>query len=183
MFLSFRLPSVPGKDDTNSISLTEEDERMDKISRTGKNFKSQPTFKKKKTILQKKSMMFKAITQAKIGSTAQVAPDILDLDVFTDDFIDESGKTIRWRRIAEENQEVKYAKGCCFRRGERILTEIEAEATLSQINEELSERLDQRARAISSWKRLKIVIVILKLCNGRIDSEEKEKEREEQVKK
>ena len=104
--------------------------------------------------------------------------------MFTDDFIDEQGKTIRYRRIIEPESEVKYAKGCCWRKGERILSEIEAEAQLTQINEELSERLSQRARAISSWKRLKIVIVILKLCNGRIDKENAEVEKEEpQVKK
>jgi len=40
---------------------------------------------------------------------------------------------------------------------------------ITQINEELYERLEARRKAISNWKRLKIVIVILKMSGGRVD--------------
>ena len=166
---------------SNASAYTDDKDEEARLKTKGsqRTVSKQPTFMKKKTVTQKKSMMFRAITQAKEGKQAQVQPDILDLDVFTDDFVDENGKTIRWRRMIEPETDVKYLKYCCCRRGERLLSEIEAEATLTQINEELSERLDQRARAMSNWKRLKIVIVILKLCNGRIDRESEEKSKEE----
>jgi len=64
-----------------------------------------------------------------------------------------------------------YKKGCLGTKGERLVSDIEAEASLTQLNEDLHERLEARRRAISNWKRLKIVIVILKMCNGRMDVE------------
>lgn len=39
------------------------------------------------------------------------------------------------------------------------------------MSKDLYERLEARRRAISNWKRLKIVIVILKMCNGRIEKD------------
>ena len=87
----------------------------------------------------------------------------------TDDFMHEDGRTIRWRRIYEES-EPEYKRECYgWRKGERIHTDIESEKFLENMNEDLYERLEARRRAISNWKRLKIVIVILKMCNGRID--------------
>ena len=46
---------------------------------------------------------------------------------------------------------------------------METEAYFTQLEEELYERLESRKRAIANWKRLKIVIVILKMCNGRLE--------------
>ena len=88
--------------------------------------------------------------------------------------MDENGRTIRWRRTFEP-QEPSYTRDCC-KKGERILSEIETEAYFTQLEEELYERLESRRRAISNWKRLKIVIVILKMCNGRLEEKKEELE-------
>ena len=89
----------------------------------------------------------------------------------TDDFLDESGKVIRWARVLDPRDPVFGSCCCsCCGNGQRILSDIEAEAALSQNNEELFERLDAYDRAIANWKKLQIVIVILRLCHGRIDN-------------
>jgi hypothetical protein len=93
---------------------------------------------------------------------------LMGLDDNTDDFMDENGRTIRYRRIIDPDP-VSFKKGLCGAKGERIISDIEAEANLTQLNDDLHERLEIRSRAISNWKRLKIVIVILKMCNGRMD--------------
>ena len=90
---------------------------------------------------------------------------ILDVDNNYTDFLDENGRFIRWSRVYEK-LEHKYKKTICGTKMERIVPDIEAEAALGLFNEDLYERLDARRRAISNWKRLKIVIVILKMCNG-----------------
>ena len=100
---------------------------------------------------------------------------ILEFNENTDDFMDETGKTIRWRRTFEI-QEAVYEKTWC-RKGERILNEIETESYLTQLEEDIFDRLEARRRAISNWKRLKIVIVILKMCNGRLEEKEMQKEK------
>ena len=81
--------------------------------------------------------------------------------------MDEAGRTIRWRRTFEP-EEPKYYPAYCGK-GERILSDVETEAYFTQLEEELYERLESRKRAIANWKRLKIVIVILKMCNGRLE--------------
>ena len=81
--------------------------------------------------------------------------------------MDESGRTIRWRRTFEP-EEPSYNRVLCGK-GERILSDVETEAYFTQLEEELYERLESRQRAIANWKRLKIVIVILKMCNGRLE--------------
>lgn len=47
---------------------------------------------------------------------------------------------------------------------------------ITRINEDLNERLMARSRAISNWKRLKIVIVILKMSGGRVDESAKQEQ-------
>ena len=85
----------------------------------------------------------------------------------TESILDEQGRTVRWQRIFE-SEEPNFQKRCRGH-GERILSDIEAVETLQQLNEDLYDRLEARRRAISNWKRLKIVIVILKMTGGRID--------------
>lgn len=59
--------------------------------------------------------------------------------------MDESGKTIRWRRIYDFDQkEAEFNRTFCGLRGERVLTEIEEEAALSQFNDDLFEKLKAR---------------------------------------
>ena len=62
-----------------------------------------------------------------------------------------------------------YQKGFCGGRGDRIVSDLEAVEVITRFNEDLNERLSARSRAISNWKRLKIVIVILKMTGGRVD--------------
>ena len=63
------------------------------------------------------------------------------------------------------------------------MSDLESEAKLTLLNEDLHERLEARHRAISNWKRLKIVIVILKMCNGRFDEAVMSLEKDEVEKK
>ena len=104
----------------------------------------------------------------------------MNIDEGTDDFLDEKGRTIRWERVFDQAENEKNERKCC-KPGERILTgkeamdDVEGEATLNQLNEDLYERLESRRRAISNWKRLKIVIVILKMSNGRMQEPEEGK--------
>ena len=56
--------------------------------------------------------------------------------------MDESGRTIRWRRTFEP-EEPSYQKALCGK-GERILSEVETEAYFTQLEEELYERLESR---------------------------------------
>lgn len=86
---------------SSSVDLTEEEEHADKVNdlnilnhstSTGK----KPLFVKKKTVAQKKSAMFRAITMAKHTVDKAVDKDLLSIDDNTDDFLDESGKQIRW---------------------------------------------------------------------------------------
>ena len=91
---------------------------------------------------------------------------LLTMDDHTDDWIDGKGKNIRWHRIFDP-EEVKYGKYCCTK-GERKFTDLQAQQALEVYNEDLYERLESRSRAIKNWQRLKIVIVILKMSNGRI---------------
>ena len=93
----------------------------------------------------------------------------------TDAFIDPSGKTIRWESILDLHDPT-FGKAC-FGKGQRILSEIESEAALQQINNELFEKLDVYDRAIANWKRLKIVIVILKMCHGKLEIEKHKKKK------
>ena len=89
----------------------------------------------------------------------------------TDDILDESGKVIRWARVLETRDPVFGSSCCtCCNNGQRIMSDIEAEAALCQVNDELFERLDAYDRAIANWKKLQIVIVVLRLCHGRIDN-------------
>lgn len=60
---------------------------------------------------------------------------------------------------------------------------MEAVEEINRLNEDLNERLKARSRAISNWKRLKIVIVILKMTGGRVDESAAEKPSREDVKK
>lgn len=57
------------------------------------------------------------------------------------------------------------------------MSEIEEEAALQQINNELFERLERYNRAIANWKKLQIVIVVLRLCHGRVDNNRKTKKK------
>ena len=115
--------------------------------------------------------MFKALNSQSFNFSDQVDgvldSQILELEQNTDDFVDENGKTIRWRRTFDW-QDPTYQRLCCGK-GERILSEVETEAYFTQVEEELYERLASRQRAIANWKRLRIVIVILKMCNGRLE--------------
>ena len=126
-------------------------------------------FVRKMTLQKKKSMIFSAINQVKMQGNNKIDAEILQMEEQTDDWIDEKGRTIRWRRIVDL-QVAMYKKRCCGN-GERDYSGYEAEQMMTALSEDLYERLEARRRAISNWKRLKIVIVILKMCNGKIDTE------------
>lgn len=67
-----------------------------------------------------------------------------------------------------------FAKGKCNRgRGEKIISDIEAVEEIDQFNNDLHQKLKIRESAIKNWKRLKIVIVILKMTGGRVDDTQK----------
>ena len=143
---------------------------------------SNSPFVKKMTIYQKQRTVLTAIRKSVISvqedkdiDNAYFDKSLLELDVNTDDFVDETGKTIRWRRTLDP-QEPKHYSSICNNKGERKLSDIEAEAYFTQFSEDLYERLEARRRAVSNWKRLKIVIVILKMCNGRLEEKKVEKE-------
>ena len=122
---------------------------------------------KRKSISMRKSQMFKAISAVSLSK--ELHPSYAELhEEDMDGFMDETGKTIRWQRMSEAADPV-YAKGKCFGRGERIYSDTEAVELVNQINEDLYEKLEARRKAISNWKRLKIVIVILKMSGGRVD--------------
>ena len=127
-----------------------------------------PSFdKKKRSLAVRKSQMFKAISAVSLSK--ELHPSYAELhEEDMDGFMDETGKTIRWQRMSEAADPV-YAKGKCFGRGERIYSDTEAVELVNQINEDLYEKLEARRKAISNWKRLKIVIVILKMSGGRVD--------------
>ena len=94
---------------------------------------------------QRKMSVIQAIKKVQNQTIEQRDQSILELDDNTDDLVDESGKTIRWRRIVEIDQkEAVYKRTFCGTRGERILTELEEEAALSQFNDELFEKLKAR---------------------------------------
>ena len=40
--------------------------------------------------------------------------------------------------------------------------------------------MESRKRAIANWKRLRIVIVILKMCNGRLEEKKELEENDEE---
>ena len=82
---------------------------------------------------------------------------------------------IRWKRILEHSSNPQYTKGRCGQAGERILNDVEAVEKINQWNDDLYVKLRSRQKAISNWKRLKIVIVILKMTGGRVDESEKSK--------
>ena len=86
-----------------------------------------------------------------------------------EDFINNSARKIIWRRISEISSGPIYTKGRCCGYNERPLTDLECVEEINRFNEDLYERLEARKRAIGKWKRLKIVIVILKMTGGRID--------------
>ena len=126
-----------------------------------------PIFTKKKTAQQRKSAMMHVIDAFKTKSPG-VGDSILELEERDPDgFVDELGRTIRWER-AFNGQEAQYQKIGCGRKGERILSDIEAVEALQQLNEDMYDRLEARRRALANWSRLKIVIVILKMTGGRV---------------
>ena len=111
--------------------------------------------------------MFKAISAVSLSK--EIHPSYAELhEEDMDGFMDEYGKTIRWQRLSESADAV-YGKARCWGRGERIYSDTEAVELVNQINEDLYEKLEARRKAISNWKRLKIVIVILKMSGGRVD--------------
>jgi len=63
-----------------------------------------PVFVKRKSVRQKKTAMLKAMNQSALEDES-VDTEILNMEgAATDAYIDESGKTIRWSRMIEENQ-------------------------------------------------------------------------------
>lgn len=167
----------------SELSISEdEQERQDQVMEMQKN--KQPSvltlnvpFVRKKTSVEKKKAFFEAI---KMQTTNDVVdPQLLAVNNNNDDRFDEQGRIIRWKRILEYGEQEEHHTRCC-RQGERVVSDVEADAYLESFNEELYERLMVRKKAISNWKRLKIVIVILRMCNGKMNEDEKEKEEEEE---
>ena len=66
--------------------------------------KKNPIFVRRKSVRQKKTAMLKAMNQSALEDES-VDTEILNMEgAATDAYIDESGKTIRWSRMIEENQ-------------------------------------------------------------------------------
>jgi len=66
--------------------------------------KKNPVFVKRKSVRQKKTAMLKAMNLSALEDES-VDTEILHMEgAATDAYIDESGKTIRWSRMIEENQ-------------------------------------------------------------------------------
>lgn len=137
------------------------------------------TLQKQKTILQAMKQVRRVSDDDK-GADVMVDSEILDMEHSLEAFEDEKGRTIRWRRTYDQ-QSTEKGPHCKMCRGG--LDCIEAEAQLTQLEEELYDRLEVRQRAISNWKRLRIVIVILRMCNGRLEEKNHKKPQEEDNKK
>ena len=79
-----------------------------------------------------------------------IMENILNLDgVDTDGFVDEQGRNIRWTRFFDQSDPTYEKK--CVGKGERLLSNLEAEKSMKMINKDLYERLEARKRAISNW--------------------------------
>lgn len=64
---------------------------------------------------------------------SKVNASILELDQGdTDAFLDDQGRTIRWQRVFDE-QEAQHKQMSCGRKGERILSDVEAVEALNQL--------------------------------------------------
>ena len=140
------------------------------------NGRKRPMLMKKKTISAQKFQMFKAINA--VSGSLDMDPDLILTNNDLYGLVDGQGNTIRWQRMPMVH-DANFGKGKCLKRGERIYTDQEAVDLISQLNEELYERLEARRKAISNWKRLKIVIVILKMSGGRVDDSQDVKKQEE----
>lgn len=172
--------------DADSISEEGDEEQLDKVPSLQRNAKSITTmhvpFVRKKTINEKKKALFDAIKMQ--NKEHVVDAGLLAINDNTDDRFDEQGRIIRWKRVIEPDEEQAERRNrCSNRRQERQVNDLQADAFLEGFNEELYERLENRRRAISNWKRLKIVIVVLRMCNGKMnemEQEENEKEEKEE---
>ena len=88
-------------------------------------------------------MIFKAILDSNDKKRELLLdPEIVKIDDSTDGITDEKGRTIRWQRILQQPDPNQRQSRWCNR--DRALNEIEVEATISQINEEIYEKIEER---------------------------------------
>lgn len=79
---------------------------------------------------------------------------------------DSEGKVIRW--LPDPVDTEPTSRFCC---GKGTLSETADHALFLRQNEEFQnemfEKLDTRSRAIANWKKLRILLVLLRVCGGR----------------
>lgn len=98
-------------------------------------------------------------------------------ELSVDDNIVEDGRTLRWRKKTQKDKllstdsEGDKNTACCAPKKKNANDEVYGDKLIEVNNEKLFNKIETRARAIGNWKRLKILIVILRMCNGNFTEE------------
>ena len=85
---------------------------------------------------------------------------------------DAQGRLIRWKLEFDDENEDEYEKHlstCCAPETTEDLDNYIAIQKLEMFSDRLNQRLERRTRAINNWKRLRVLLAILKICGGRFD--------------